>query len=219
MKAMMLTGIRQMAMRQIPEPSLVNSGDVKIRMKCVGICGSDIHYYTQGQIGSQRVIYPFTVGHEGAGEVIEIGRSVERVKPGDIVAIDPAMPCHECDQCLAGRPHTCRKLRFLGCTGQAEGCLSEFIVMPEHCCLEIRDGMTFDQAAISEPLAIGVYAVKQSIPIEGTKIGILGVGPIGESVMLPAIALGAAKVYVTDKIDERLLLAKQNGAFWTGNPD
>jgi L-iditol 2-dehydrogenase len=85
----------------------------------------DIHYYTQGQIGSQKVQFPFSVGHEGAGVVVQVGNAVKMVKPGDNIAIDPAMPCRECDQCLAGRHHTCRKLRFLGCPGQAEGCLME----------------------------------------------------------------------------------------------
>ena len=218
MKAMMLTGIRQMAMRQVHEPSLVNSGDIKIRMKSVGICGSDIHYYTQGQIGSQRVIYPFTVGHEGAGEVIEIGRSVERVKPGDIVAIDPAIPCHECDQCLAGRPHTCRKLRFLGCPGQAEGCLMEFIVMPEKSCFRLTGNLNADHGSISEPLAIGVYAVKKGGAFKGLSIGILGYGPIGMSVMLAARSQSVSEIYVTDIIDERLSIATREGVVFSGNP-
>ncbi len=164
MKAMMLTGIREMEMREVPTPSIINDNDVLIRMKTLGVCGSDIHYYVSGKIGSQVVQYPFTVGHEGAGEVEAVGKAVTRVKPGDRIAIEPAMPCWECDQCKAGRPHTCRKLRFLGCPGQAEGSLSEFIVMPETSCIPIPDSMSYDQAAISEPLAIGVYAVKQSIP-------------------------------------------------------
>ncbi len=96
------------------------------------------------------------------------------------------MPCWQCDQCRLGRPHTCRKLRFLGCPKQAEGCLSECLVMPEKSCFPIPDAMSFDQAAISEPLAIGVYSVKQSIPMKGAAIGILGAGPIGLSVLLPA---------------------------------
>ena len=207
-----------MAMRQVHEPSLVNSGDIKIRMKSVGICGSDIHYYTQGQIGSQRVIYPFTVGHEGAGEVIEIGKSVERVKPGDIVAIDPAMPCHECDQCLAGRPHTCRKLRFLGCPGQAEGCLMEFIVMPEKSCFRLTGNLNADHGSISEPLAIGVYAVKKGGAFKGLSIGILGYGPIGMSVMLAARSQSVSEIYVTDIIDERLSIATREGVVFSGNP-
>ena len=148
-----------------------------------------------------------------------MGKAVTLVKPGDRVAIEPAMPCGECDQCKAGRPHTCRKLRFLGCPGQAEGSLSEYIVMPETSCFKIPDQMSYDEAAISEPLAIGVYAVKQSIPMKGAKIGILGFGPIGMSVLLPALAMGAAEVYVTDKIDERLQIARRSGASLTANPE
>ena len=219
MKAMMLTGIREMEMREVPTPSIINDTDVLIRMKTLGVCGSDIHYYVSGKIGSQVVTYPFTVGHECAGEVEAIGEKVTRVKPGDRIAIEPAMPCWECDQCKAGRPHTCRKLKFLGCPGQAEGSLSEFIVMPETSCIPIPGSMSYDQAAISEPLAIGVYAVKQSIPMKGAKVGILGFGPIGMSVLLPALAMGAKEVYVTDKIDARLEIAKKSGAKLTANPD
>ncbi len=219
MKAMMLTGIRQMEMKQVPDPMIVNDTDVLIKMKTLGVCGSDVHYYTTGKIGSQVVQYPFPVGHEGAGEVVKVGDAVKSVKPGDRVAIEPAMPCGVCDQCLAGRPHTCRKLKFLGCPGQADGCLSEYIVMPEQSCIPISNKLSYDQAAISEPLSIGVYAVQESIPMKGATIGILGFGPIGMSVLLPALAEGAGKVYVTDKIGDRLELAKKSGAHWTGNPD
>lgn len=218
MKAMVLTGIRQMEMQDRPMPVITKDSDVLIKMKVVGVCGSDVHYYTLGKIGNQVVQYPFPVGHEGAGEVVEVGIKVTKVKPGDRIAIEPAMPCGECDQCKAGRPHTCRKLRFLGCPGQADGCLSEYIVMPENSCFPIGDNMTFTEAAISEPLAIGVYAVNQSIPMKGATIGILGFGPIGMSVLLPAIAKGAQKIFVTDLIDERLNIAKACGAIWTGNP-
>ena len=218
MKAMMLTGIRQMEMKDIPEPVLVKPTDVKIRISVLGICGSDIHYYTRGQIGSQVVEYPFTVGHEGAGIVVETGQSVKRVKPGDLIAIEPAMPCWECDQCLAGRHHTCRKLRFLGCPGQAEGCLMEYIVMPEESCFPLTGRLTPDHGSISEPLAIGVYAVKKSGGIKDLKIGIFGYGPIGMSVMLAAKAEGAESFYVTDKIDQRLSVALKEGASGIINP-
>lgn len=219
MKAMMLTGIREMEMLDVPDPVIENDKDVLIRMKTLGVCGSDIHYYVSGKIGSQVVEYPFTVGHEGSGVVEAVGKGVSLVKPGDRIAIEPAMPCWECDQCKEGRPHTCRKLKFLGCPGQAEGNLSEFIVMPETSCIKISDSLSFDQAAISEPLAIGVYAVKQSINMKGAKVGILGFGPIGMSVLLPALAMGAEEVYVTDKIDARLKIATECGATFTANPD
>lgn len=219
MKAMKLTGIHQMEMMEVPTPQIVNDVDVLIKMKTLGVCGSDVHYYKTGRIGSQVVDYPFSVGHEGAGVVEAVGSGVTNVKPGDRIAIEPAMSCGECDQCKVGRPHTCRKLKFLGCPKQAEGCLSEYIVMPEESCFKVSDKTSFDEAAISEPLAIGVYAVKQSIPMQGAKVGILGAGCIGLSVLLPSRAQGADKIYVTDKIDNRLDLAKEAGAVWGGNPD
>jgi L-iditol 2-dehydrogenase len=218
MKSMMLTGIRQMELKEIPEPQITYPEDVKIKMLAVGVCGSDIHYYTRGNIGTQVVEYPFTVGHEGAGVVVETGASVKNVKPGDIIALEPAMPCRECDQCLAGRHHTCRKLKFLGCPGQADGCLSEYIVMPGESCFLLPEGLNPDHGVISEPLAIGVYSVKQSIPVKGMKIGILGFGPIGMSVMLAAKANGIEAIYVTDKIDARLSMAQNEGAVLTANP-
>lgn len=217
---MYLTGIRQMELKEAPTPSITNDHEVLIRMRTVGVCGSDIHYYTTGRIGSQVVRFPFPVGHEGAGEVVQTGQSVTRVKPGDRIAIDPAMPCFTCEQCLAGRPHTCRKLKFLGTPGQADGCLSEFIVMPETSCFPIPETMSLDEAAISEPLAIGVYAVNLTgMDLRGKSIGILGHGPIGMSVLLASRNAGVSRIFVTDKIDARLDLARNAGAVWTGNPD
>jgi len=219
MKAMQLTGIQQIRMVELPDPGITNDTDVLIKMKTVGVCGSDVHYYKYGKIGSQVVQFPFALGHEGAGQVVAVGKAVTRITAGQRIAIEPAMPCGKCDQCLSGREHTCRKLKFLGCPGQAEGCLNEYIIMPESSCIPISDKLSYDQAAISEPLAIGVYAVKQSIPMKGTKIGILGFGPIGMSVLLPALAQGAEKVYVTDRINKRLEIAEKCGATWTGNPE
>jgi len=218
MKSMVLTGIRQMKMVEVPDPQIVHDTDVLIKMERVGVCGSDIHYYTTGKIGSQVVQYPFPVGHEGAGTVVQIGKAVKSLKVGDEIAIEPAMPCWECDQCKVGRPHTCRNLRFLGCPGQADGCLSEYIVMPETSCFNLEKGMNLDDGALSEPLAIGVYAVKQSIPMKGASIGILGFGPIGMSVMLPAKAQGARSIFVTDKINARLNKARTLGINYAGNP-
>lgn len=219
MKAMMLTGIRKMEMMDIPSPVPVNPNDVKIKMKVVGVCGSDVHYYKNGKIGSQLVEYPFPVGHEGAGVVVETGSKVTRVKPGDAVAIEPAMPCHQCDQCLSGRQHTCRSLRFLGCPGQAAGCLTEYIVMPEESCFPLGKTLNPDHGAISEPLAIGVYAVKRSDSQQNPTTGILGFGPIGMSVMLAAKARGTKNIYVTDKINDRLEIAVKENAILACNPD
>jgi L-iditol 2-dehydrogenase len=218
MKAMQLTAIRRMEMREVDKPQIVADNDVLIKMTDVGVCGSDVHYYTRGRIGAQVVEYPFTVGHEGAGIVEAVGSVVKRVKPGDAIAIEPGTPCHKCDQCKLGREHTCRNLTYLGCPGQAEGCLSEYIVMKEDSCFPLGNNITLEEGALSEPLSIGVYAVKLSIPMQGAKVGILGCGPIGLSVLLPALAQDAEKVYVTDKLDYRLEYARKAGAVWTGNP-
>lgn len=209
-----------MEMRDVPDPMMINDDDVLIRMKSIGVCGSDVHYYTAGRIGSQVVTYPFAVGHETAGVVEKTGKGVTRVKPGDKIAIDPAVACGECDQCRSGREHTCRNLSFLGCPGQREGSLSEFLVMPERCCFPVPDHMSLNQAALSEPLSVGIYAVRLSgLPQTGANIGILGCGPIGMSVLLASQVMGAQKYYVTDKLDYRLERAKRAGATWTGNPE
>jgi len=218
MKAAVLTGIRRMELRDVPKPRIVNGTDVLLKVGSIGVCGSDVHYYTTGRIGSQVVKYPFRVGHEFSATVAATGRRVEGLRPGTRVAVDPAMSCGACDQCQADRPHTCRSLRFLGCPGQAEGCLSEFIVMPAECCYRVGKGTTLEQAAIVEPLSIGVYAVQTSAPMRGARVGILGAGPIGLSVLLAARLRRAAKIYMTDKIDARLAVARRAGAGWTGNP-
>ncbi len=219
MKAMRLTGINAMSMFDTPDPVISNDDDVLIRMTHVGVCGSDVHYYANGKIGKQMVEYPFTVGHEGAGIVEKIGSGVKKVKPGDRVAIDPAMPCGVCDQCKTNRPHTCRKLRFLGCPKQAEGCLSEFIVMPEESLFPLPAEISQDEASLSEPLCVGYYGVTLAGLKPGANIGILGSGPIGMSVLVSALTKNPGNIFVTDKLDYRLEIAKANGASWTGNPN
>jgi len=208
-----------MEMVEAPDPKLERDTDVLLDINVVGVCGSDVHYYTTGRIGSQVVRHPFRVGHECSATVREVGSKVTGLKPGDLVAVDPAAPCGECDQCKCGREHTCRNLTFLGTPGQGEGCLCDRIVMPAGSCFPVPDGVTPEQAAIIEPLSIGVYSVQLSIPMPGARIAILGCGPIGLSVLMPARVQGAEKIYVTDRIDDRLRVAEKAGACWTGNPD
>ncbi|MBN1388452.1 MAG: alcohol dehydrogenase catalytic domain-containing protein [Bacteroidales bacterium] len=219
MKSWKLTGIRQMEMQEVPHPCSPGEGQLLLRIETVGICGSDIHYYTTGRIGEQIVEYPFTVGHECAATVIEGGEKAEGFEAGDRVAVDPAMPCYECDQCRAGREHTCRNLKFLGCPGQAEGCLSEMIIMPSSSCFKIPDKMSFAEAAFAEPLSIGYYAVQLSRIRQGDNIAVLGAGPIGDSVIISAREAGAGNIYVTDKIDKRLEISSALGATEVYNVD
>ena len=219
MKAVVLTALRQMEVRDVPEPGLKKETDVLLKIEKVGICGSDLHYYETGRIGEQIIEYPFTIGHECAATVKAVGSAVTRVKPGDEVVVDPAVPCHECDQCKKGRENTCHNVRFLGVPGQGGGCLCEYIIMPEECCFPTDGKITLEQAVVCEPLSIGIHAIKQAhMPARAT-IAILGVGPIGLSVLLAARAEKAETIYVTDKVDSRLEAARSVGAAWTGNPD
>ena len=219
MKAATLTDIRKMEIREVAPPSIGKGNEVLVKLACVGVCGSDVHYYTTGHIGTQIVEFPFVVGHECAGTVTEVGGEVTRVKPGDKVAVDPAVVCHSCDQCLQGRENTCRELRFLGCPGQMAGCLCEYIVMPEDSLYRLTDGVTLDQGALSEPLAIGVYAVQQARLGAEAKIAVLGAGPIGLSVLVAAQHRGIGAACVTDKLDYRVDGARRGGAAWAGSPD
>lgn len=218
MQAMRLTALRRLELVELPDPEIQFPDDVLLRMAAVGVCGSDVHYYNTGRIGSQVVRYPFTLGHEGAAFVEQVGPAVRHLQPGDLVAVEPAMSCGDCDQCLIGRPHTCRKLRFLGCPGQAEGCLSTKLVMPARCCLRLADGMSPIHGALSEPLAIGLYAVRRSLPLKGARVGILGCGPIGLSVLRCAGLLGVAKIYAADPLAYRAQAARDAGADWAGMP-
>jgi len=218
MKAAVLTGIRRMEVTEVPDPKIEKDTDVLLKIEKVGVCGSDVHYFETGRIGSQVVKFPFIVGHECVATVARLGRKVTRVKVGDQVVVEPAVSCHACDQCHRGRENTCLKLRFLGTPGQGDGCLSQFIVMPEECCFPTNGKITLEQGALCEPLAIAVYAVKRSHLPAGADVAVLGAGPIGLSCMTVVRAQGARNCYMTEKIAERVKMARDNGAAWVGNP-
>ena len=218
MKAAVLTGLRRMEVRQVPDPKIQKDTDVLLKIEKVGVCGSDVHYFETGRIGSQVVQYPFIVGHECAATVMAVGKGVNHVKVGEQVVVEPAVPCHNCDQCHRGRENTCFNLRFLGTPGQGGGCLCEYLVMPEECCLPTQGKLTLEQGALCEPLTIGFYTVKQSRLPREAEIAILGSGPIGLSCMVCAKAEGIRDCYMTEKIPERVQTAQNGGATWVGNP-
>ncbi len=219
MKAALLTDIGKFAIRNVADPEITSDTDVLIRIKMVGVCGSDMHYYTTGRIGSQVVRFPFIIGHEAAGIVERTGSKVTRVKAGQRIAIDPAVSCGDCDQCRTGRANTCRSLLFLGNPQQLGGALCEFIVLDQNCCFPIDDRLTFEQAVLSEPLAIAVYAVERSQLPPKASVAILGAGPIGMSVFHVLRLNSVGNVYITDKIQERLDFGRLLNPRWSGNPD
>ena len=219
MKSQMLTGIRTMACCQVDAPKVINDTDVLLKIEYVGVCGSDVHYYETGRIGSQVVRYPYAVGHECSATVVEVGPAVKTLQKGEPVVVEPAVSCGQCDQCRAGRPHTCQNLKFLGCPGQIDGCLAEYLVMPAECCFPTKNRISLQQGVLCEPFAIGVYAVQQSRIRPGQTAAVFGAGPIGLSCLKAAQAQGVERIYVTEIIPERMEIARNAGSVWVGNPD
>jgi L-iditol 2-dehydrogenase len=219
MKAAFLTGVRTIETREVPAPRLVRDDDVIVRSQAVGVCGSDLHYYLSDSVGSDKVKYPFIPGHECAGVVAEIGKAVTRVKPGDAVVIEPAVSCGTCDQCRTGRPHTCRRLLFLGHYGELTGGMAELVLAPERNCVPLPARMTAVQGALAEPLSIALYAAGLGGSVRGKAAAVLGSGPIGLCVVMALKADGAGPVYATEKVEARRAAAAIAGADWTGNPD
>ena len=219
MKAALLTGIGKIEIRNLPEPALGRASDVLIRVGAVGVCGSDVHYYSEGRIGDQVVHFPFVIGHECAGTVEKVGPAARRLRPGDRVAVDPAVVCGACDQCLAGRPNTCRRLLYLGTPGQLPGALCERLVMPEDNFFVLPPELALEDGALVEPLSIAIHGLRLAGEPAPEKIAVLGAGAIGLCVLMTARAAGGEAAYVTDKIDGRVAVAWTAGATWAGNPD
>ncbi|NTV81591.1 MAG: alcohol dehydrogenase catalytic domain-containing protein, partial [Candidatus Aminicenantes bacterium] len=163
MKAAFLTGVRAVEVREAPMPRIVRDDDVIVRSRAVGVCGSDLHYFVSDAVGGDAVRYPFIPGHECAGTIEAAGPGVTRVKPGDTVVIEPAVSCGACDQCRNGRPHTCRKLLFLGHYGELTGGMAEFALAPERNCVPLPARMSVVQGALDE---------QREPRVEGARLGL-----------------------------------------------
>ena len=191
----------------MPQPG---PGDVRVKLGAVGVCGSDVHYYEEGRIGSAEVQYPTLLGHEPSGVVDAVGAGVD-LSPGTRIAVEPAAPCMKCELCRAGKQNTCPNVRFLG-TPPIDGIFEQYHLMPAGCCIPVPDEISLVEAAMLEPLCVGLHAVALADLHIGQTVAIFGSGPIGLVSLLAARAAGAAEVYMTDLVPERLALAKQLGA-------
>jgi L-iditol 2-dehydrogenase len=212
MKAAYLTAPGRFATREVPDPEPGGPGDVLLQMQAVGVCGSDLHYFRTGRIGSQVLTEPWIMGHECTAVVAQVGSAVTGLEPGDRVAVDPLIACGRCDQCLSGRVHTCRSQHFLGCPGQQQGCMCEFLVMPSACCFRVPGELSVGAAVMVEPFAIALHAQRLLGDAAGMAVGVLGAGPIGLCVLGALQLAGAHSVAVTDRLRYRLDLAHAQGA-------
>lgn len=194
-----------------PKPK---SNEVLIRIKSVGICGSDIHYWTQGKIGNFIVKKPIILGHESSGIIEEVGEEVTNLKKGDRVTIEPGIPCRICEYCKTGKYNLCPDISFFA-TPPVNGSLCNFITHPSDYCYKIPDHVSFDEAALCEPLSVGIYACYRGGITLGSRVLIMGSGPIGLVSLLAAKAAGASEIIVMDIKQDRLQLAKELGATTT----
>jgi L-iditol 2-dehydrogenase len=181
-----------------------------VRVEAVGVCGSDAAYYRVGYIGDWVVDGPLILGHEAAGQVAAIGSEVTQVRVGDRVAIEPGQPCRDCRDCMAGRYHLCPDLRFLA-TPPYDGALVQFMAMDERNLFPIPDTMTFEQAALCEPLSVGIWACHRASLEAGDDVLVSGAGPVGILAAQVARALGARSVTITDVSEFRLGVARELG--------
>ncbi|HNS31501.1 MAG TPA: alcohol dehydrogenase catalytic domain-containing protein [bacterium] len=211
MKAVYLAGKKKIVIEDIPGPEIKKDTDVLVRVKSVGICGSDIHYYLEGRIGDQVVGDSIILGHEAAGEVVDTGKAVNKVKKGDKVAIEPGISCGMCEQCFKGKPNLCPHVLFFG-TPPVDGALREFVVMPQTHLIPLPAEIDYNEGILSEPLAIGLYGVKLSGMSLGDEVAITGAGPIGLSVLFSVKTAGAKKIFVSDLYKPRLDMAVKLGA-------
>lgn len=191
--------------QDVPVPE-TGMNDVRIRIKNIGICGSDIHVY-HGQ--HPFTSYPVTQGHEVSGEIVEVGESVQHLKPGQKVTIEPQVICGHCHPCRHGKYNLCEELKVMGF--QTTGTASEYFVCNQMYVTPVPEELSFEEAAMIEPLAVAVHAVKQMGDINGLDVIVMGAGPIGNLVAQSAKGMGARKVMITDISDMRLVKAKECG--------
>ena len=209
-RAFFLTAPKTLEMREIAMP-VPKAGEVMIKIGAVGVCGSDVHYYSRGRIGDFIVQYPYILGHECAGIVVELGEGVKNLKVGDRVALEPGIPCGKCQMCKTGHYNLCPDVKFFA-TPPVEGCLMEYVVYPEEYTFKLTDNMTLEQGALVEPMAIGMNAALTAKVKAGDCVLIMGAGCIGLVTMLAAKANGAAKIIVSDVLKLRLDTALRLGA-------
>jgi|YelNatPaOPRAMG01_1025707.scaffolds.fasta_scaffold13409_4 L-iditol 2-dehydrogenase len=214
MKAVFITGVRKTEVKDIPAPEIKQPDEVLLKTRVAGICGSDLHYFISDQVGGEPVPYPCLVGHECAAEVVAAGPEVKNFKPGELVAVEPSISCGVCDQCLAGRFNTCRKVKFLGHPGELNGCFAEYFVMPAKNLLKLSPSTSAEEAMLAEPLSIALHAFNLAGLGNTARVAVLGSGPIGLSLILLLKKHGLASIFATDRSEARVKAAIRAGASW-----
>lgn len=185
-----------------PEPK---AGEVRVRLKKVGICGSDVHLF----LGHRLLQQPVIIGHEGLGIVDKVGEGVTTLKVGERVAIEPNIPCRQCSYCMSGRGNICSNKRVIGLT--ENGCFAEYVTLPHEFCWPVPTEVSDEDAVVLEPLAVACHALFSSSSKPGDTIAVIGLGAIGLLITQLALRLGY-KVLVIEINESKLRLAAAMGA-------
>lgn len=211
MKVAVMTGPRKMEWteREIPQPK---TGELQIKLEYVGVCGSDLHFYSDGRLANWVPDGPLVLGHEPGGVVTAIGEGVEGFQIGDRVALEPGVPCGHCEDCLKGHYNLCKSVQFMAIPGEKDGVFSEYCTHAASMTFHLPENVSTMEGALIEPLAVGMHACELS----GAKIGesavILGSGCIGLCTLLALKARGISEIYVADVMEKRLDKARELGA-------
>jgi len=216
MKAARLFGPRDLRIVEVPEPTSPGPGEVLLRVGVVGICGSDLLFYQQAQIGDTLLETPVVPGHEFSATVITAGSHARdgfgnQLNPGQMVAVDPSVSCRNCDLCERGRYNLCRNLRFIGLWPN-DGALQERIVFPARSCFPLPGQLSLDEGTLLEPLGVAIHAVDLAGLSLGETVAVLGCGPIGLLIVRLCKLSGVRSVFATDVLPWRVDAARDWGA-------
>ena len=203
---------------RIEERAVPKTGprEVLIEIKAIGVCGSDVHYYEHGRIGSYVVRQPLILGHESAGVIVDVGEGVGRERIGQRVAIEPGVPDGVCRQCRTGHYNLCPNVRFFG-TPPIDGAFTNYVTILSDFAYALPDQMSDEEGALIEPLSVGLWACRKAKLRGGDHVLITGAGPVGILAMKVALALGVTEITMTDISPQRLEVARKLGATRTVN--
>lgn len=218
MKSVVIHSARDLRIEDRPERD-PGAGQVEVRVAAGGICGSDLHYYNHGGFGTVRLKEPMILGHEVAGHITRLGEGVTGLKVGQLVAVSPSRPCHDCAYCREAKYNHCLNMRFYGSAmpfPHVQGAFREVLVADATQCTP-ADGLSVAEAATAEPLAVCLHAARRAGDILGKRVLVTGCGPIGLLCILVARRSGAAEIVATDLTSFTLHMARQNGADCTVN--
>jgi L-idonate 5-dehydrogenase len=219
MDALVIHAPGDLRVGDIPTPA-VGAGQVRVRVRTGGICGSDLHYFQHGGFGTIRIQQPMVLGHEVAGVIEELGHGVDGCAIGDRVAISPSHPCGACRFCRLGLQNHCLDMRYFGSAMRmphVQGAFRKEIVIGTAQAHKLADGVSDAEGAMAEPLAVALHAVNRAGPLLGRSVLVTGCGPIGAMAIIAARRAGAAHIVATDVVMQPLRKAAKVGADETIN--